>query len=182
MPKNKAQSSVEYLIITGFVFGTVLISAALFLYTFSNENTFNTANHQKAVGLGDDIIKKSKQIYYLGIYSKQTIVYNLPANIERMFILDLEKDKHFYYFVIYMKDKEERKLIFLSDVPIVSVVSDHVDMTDSSDLIPECKETGTKCKFYNFKEIFILSGKKSIKMETKLDGNESKVFITPKSA
>ena len=180
MLKNKSQLSVEYLILTGFIIGIISVVLVIFLKVFASGSAQDAINAQKINDLGDDIVKKAKQVFYLGLYSKQNVEYDIPDNVEFMFILELTKStgEKFYYFGIHAKDKEIKKHYFLSDVPIASdgTLVD-VDEDDLSSLIPECS-TAT-CKFYNFKGNLINPGKKVFKIETRLYGAEPKVAIVP---
>lgn len=176
MLNGKSQISIEYLILTGFIVLAIAISSALFLRTFFSSSAYDVLNTQKIHDLGDDLAKKAKQIYYLGLYSKQSGVYEVPKNVEKMFIVELTKGSdHFYYFAIHIMDKDLKKYYFISDVPLMSQDA----FVDTTIMIPECSVPGTSCKFYSFKGNLILEGKRVFKLETRLDGNQAKVSITP---
>lgn len=183
MIKCKSQISIEYLILTGFIFGVIAISAAIFLRTFASDSAYDIVSAQKINNLGNDLVNKAKQIYYLGLYSKQTIAYDIPANVEKMFIVELTKDnKKYYYFVIKLRNKKNPTppYVYLSNVPLMSdYSSQYVDNTDNSAIITECNEPGTACIFYNFKGNIIGEGRRRFRLETKQEADEAKVSIVP---
>jgi hypothetical protein len=179
--KRKCQISIEYLILTGFILLVIIIPSVYFLYTLTSESLGTQLKMQKVDELSNGLIENARYIYYLGLYSKKVVDYEMPSNVENMFIAELVKgpDK-FYYIGIFIADENGnlKKNYFLSEVPIKSeIIPDLVDDISIANLIPEC-ESAT-CSFYNFKDGFIERGNREFKLETVLDGNDIKVSITP---
>lgn len=187
---KQAQISMEYLILTGFILLVIIVPSVFLLYSFANKSVYGAVSTQKASELGDGLVENAKQMYYLGLYSKKIVTYDVPDNVERFFILEFtqpETGKKYYYISIIINDgKEVSKNFFPSDIPIMSTPlpsdpnSEYVDNMDSSLYIDEC--TPSNCMFYNFKDPVTHQGKKKFKLETKYDitsGNEIKVNIIP---
>jgi hypothetical protein len=117
-------------------------------------------------------------------FSNKIVEYDIPNNVEHMYIMELEDStgpevKYYYYFGIILYDGKERIVYnFQSDVPLFSDSANaYVDEgPEPKPYIPECA-THT-CSFYNFKDSPTKPGKKLFKVETLLDG-EIKSQITP---
>ena len=187
---KQAQISMEYLILTGFILLIIIVPSAIFLFSFANKSVYGTVSTQKANDLGNGLVENAKQMYYLGLYSKKIVTYDVPDNVKRFFILEFNQTgtgRMYYYIGVIINDgKEESKYFIPSDVPLMSVplASDpnsmYVDNSDSSAYIVEC--ASSSCNFYNFKDPVIHPGKKKFKLETKYDNtgsNEVKVNIIP---
>jgi hypothetical protein len=180
----KAQLSIEYLILTGFVLLLVVVPSVIFLSSLANKSVYGTITTERANELGNGIVDNAKQMYYLGIYSKKIVTYDVPNNVHKMFIIQMEKDsKTYYYFGLILNDtKDATKFFFPSEVPLMSdATSLYVDTSDLSSYVSECA-SATSCSFYNFKGSVLRPGKKRFKIETKYDDSlstEAKVSIIP---
>ncbi|HLG25084.1 MAG TPA: hypothetical protein VI564_09200 [Candidatus Nanoarchaeia archaeon] len=174
MANIKSQISIEYLILTAFVFGTIVLFAVILLQTFTGDSTSNLLSEQKINDIGNDLLTKSKQVYYLGLYSKQISTYDFPDGISEFYILQIQKDgKDSYYIGITTKEKKEKKYFFLSDVPLMS----EDPFVDSTMTLPEC--SAALCRFYRFSGRYTNKGIKKYSTEVRLDGQTAKVSITP---
>jgi len=187
---RKAQISLEYMILTGFILLVIIVPSAMFLFSFANKGVYGTVSTQKANDIGNGLVDNAKQIYYLGLYSKKTVSYDMPDNVKRFFILEMNQtstSKKYYYIGIIIDDgKEQSKHFIPSDVPLMSdLASPYVndDFDDSASHINECDPSFANiCRFYNFIDPVTKPGKKRFKIETKYDssgGNEIKVSIEP---
>ena len=183
MLKNKSQISIEYLILTGFILLVLIIPAVIFLYSMANNSVYGTVNTQKIVELGDGLVSNAKQLYYLGLYSKRTVSYDMPQGVWKMFIVKMEgpglPEPQYYIGMIINDTKEGAKYFFQSSVPLAAEHPDYVDTSDNSDYIPECSSAA--CSFYNFQRPVTKPGRKQFKVETKLDpaSGEVKAYIKP---
>jgi hypothetical protein len=186
----KAQLSIEYMILTGFVLLIVVVPSVIFLSSLANKSVYGTITTQRTNELGNGIVDTAKQIYYLGIYSKKIVTYDVPNNAHKMFIMKMDKTgpaKTYYYFGLVLNDtKEAVKFFFPSEVPLMSDTAGpyaaYVDISDLSSYVSECTPpTTTTCSFYNFKGSVLKPGKKTFKIETKYEGlsTEAKVSIVP---
>ena len=186
MLANKSQISVEYLILTGFLLLAIIIPSVFFLYSIANQSVYGTVNAQKAVDLGEGFVNNAKQLYYLGLYSKRIAQYDVPQSVDKMFIVEInESDKLHYYVGIMLNDsKTSSKFFFQSDVPLAAEDPSGQDLVvkeSASTVIPECGSPNS-CTTYYFAGSVIKPGKKSFKIETKLDtagSGEAKVYIIP---
>lgn len=174
MLKSKSQISIEYLILVGFIMGIILIPAVYFLKSFAGEGVYNTLNNKRANDLGHGIINNAEQLFYLGLYSKHVVEYEVPKNVQNMFIVEIDDGTDiYYYFTIFTQDN---KYYFQSEVPLMSDDSSSLlDTTDDDSLISECSGN---CDFSNFIGTSIQEGRKKFLLETKLDPISSKVKVS----
>jgi uncharacterized protein (UPF0333 family) len=86
MMKNKAQISVEYLIIIGLSFA-VLIPTGYFFYSYSQSSNEETMRLQISQ-LGNEMLKNSESIYGLADGSLVTLDLKYPGNIRRIYVLN----------------------------------------------------------------------------------------------
>lgn len=185
MLKNKSQLSIEYMILTGFVLLVIIVPSIIFLFSMTNQGVYGTVNVQKANDLGNGLVNNAKQVYYLGIYSKKVVEYEVPQNVENIFILELVKNEktHYYVGIIISDKKEVLRMMYPSSVPITATPTSGLIEKDESPKVhvPECQEPGVSCTFYNFKGFVLKPGKKEFKLETKYMPmtSEARVFITP---
>jgi hypothetical protein len=185
---DKAQISVEYIILTGFILLVIIIPSSYLVFKLASDSVYNTMNNQKEIDLGKGLVESAKQMYYLGLYSKKTVDYEVPNNVDKMFILNLEDNtngKYYYYFgIIINNNKKATKQLFLSDVPILSddgndYVRKEDELSDITDFIIECATIDYKCTFYTFLTPVINPGRKMFKIETKYDNEKTVVEIIP---
>ena len=80
MRKSKAQVSVEFLMITGFVL-VILIPLSVIYYEHLNTMTSEVKGTQLSQ-LAKDITSKAEEVYYLGPPSKVTINAYIPSGVE----------------------------------------------------------------------------------------------------
>jgi uncharacterized protein (UPF0333 family) len=188
---GRAQISIEYLILTGFILLIVVVPSVIFLSSMANTSVSGTLSNQRINDLGNGLVDNAKQMYFLGLYSKKIVEYEVPQNVESIFIVEMTKDSEKYYYVgiIINNKKELVKAFFPSSVPLMSVPEPtdqnrfYVRTEDLSSYITECASP-TICKFYNFVKPVTLPGKKKFKIETQYDvsgaaGNQVKVNIVP---
>lgn len=184
MGGKKGQISLEYIIITGFVVLAILVPSFLILFSSTNKNVQGTVNTQKVLDLGKGIINDVKQMYYLGLYSKKIVNYEIPQNVEEMFIVEIYDaitDSKYYYFGLVIKEKGGDKLYtFQSDIPIMSQeINDQVLKSSGNGAIKECQEPNNVCEYYNFIGFAKSPGLKKFKVETVYDSDMAKSKIIP---
>jgi hypothetical protein len=187
MRKIKAQISIEYLIIVGFVIAAILVPAFLLLFSSTYKNVYGPVNTQKVADLGNGLVNDAKQMYYLGIYSKKISKYQMPDNVINMFILNITNGGNEYYYIgIVISDGVVPKVeTFLSGVPLTSdtTYANVVQDPTLSMYIPECKTPGNgySCNFYSFTNSTIMPGMKNFLVETVSRENTIKSAIVPLS-
>jgi hypothetical protein len=76
---KKSQTSIEYLVIIGFVtFAIMSVLLVAYLYSGSAKNKIN--ENQIEI-LGNKIINSAEAVFYAGEPSQSTIIINVPKNI-----------------------------------------------------------------------------------------------------
>jgi hypothetical protein len=179
MFKARAQISLEYIIITGFILVVVIIPTFLLLFSTTNNSIYNTINIQKVEDLSLGILNDAKQMYYLGLYSNKVVDYEMPRNVDYLYILKLEKpdgSKEYYLGITITNGVDSHTFNFLSDVPLTSRESVLVEEDNSLEvLVPVCMSPGYSCEFYSFIDNSIAPGKKKFKVETLYDSDEQMV-------
>ena len=187
MGNMKAQISIEYLIIVGFVLAAILIPAFLLLFSSTYKNVYGPVNVQKINDLGNGLTNDAKQMYYLGIYSKKIVKYEMPENVADMFILNMTNSSANYYYVgIIINDSTSSKMYtFISSVPLTSDINNNNVIHDQnlSRFVLECIRPGSgyTCNFYSFIGPTIMPGMKTFAVETISDGNNVRSSIVPYS-
>lgn len=170
---SRSQISLEYMIITGFILVVIIIPTFLLLFSTTNKSIYNKINVQKVEDLSLGILNDAKQMYYLGLYSNKMVEYEMPRNVENIYILQLEKPdgkKEYYFGVTLTNGVDLNTFNFLSDVPLTSRESGMVIRDQSlGNLVPVCASAGYDCEFYSFIGGSISPGKKRFKVETMYD-------------
>jgi hypothetical protein len=183
MREKKAQISIEYLIIVGFVVAAILVPAFLLLFSSTYKNVYGPVNSQKVSDLGNGLINDAKQMYFLGIYSKKISQYEMPESVNSMFILNLTHDgKEYYYIGLVIGDISEPKVhTYISNVPLTSdITKEHVSKDPTlSRYVPECIMPGYTCDFFSFTGPTIMPGTKNFLVETVWRGNIVQSAIVP---
>jgi uncharacterized protein (UPF0333 family) len=172
----RAQVSIEFLILFGFVAASIVFPVFAILHVTSSETVSGSVNAKKANDLGNAIVQAATDQYYLGLYSRSTIRRDVPDNIEEFFILDIEKNgRNYYYLGIYLTDGTGiAKNLYLSKVPLVSthstIVTEDIDIKYG---IPECQDSA--CVVYALKKR--AGGQIALRIETSMHNEEEKVDI-----
>ncbi|MBD3204278.1 hypothetical protein GF327_08345 [Candidatus Woesearchaeota archaeon] len=185
---KKSQMSLEYLLLTGFILIALIIPSMFLLHTFIGKNVYGSLNTRIANDLGASLTESAKELYFLGLYSKQKVEVEVPENTKKFFILDLNKSNSHVYYII-LKTFNNKSFHFLSDIPLTSKDSAEVKIIKQTDPsyaeftkeVPECKKSTINCLFYSFEGNILFQGKKTFKLETiySQENNEIKVSIVP---
>ncbi len=175
----KGQASLEYLIITGFVFAAIILPGLLFIYSVVGDTASETLSGKKISSFGSGITSTAKELYYLGIYSKLTVDFDFPNTLTKVFVAKIPNaEGHIYYLVVHSMEKEGlKKYYFLSEVPLIFYGTD-VTMTNEypeAGLGDSCDDE--VCTYYRLDKIN--AGVKKFKLETYMDGSEIVVRINP---
>jgi len=86
MGQNKAQSSLEYLLVVALTFA-IIVPTAYLLYSYSKESTQEIKDSQ-ITQIGKTIIDTAEVIFYSGEGSKAEIEVDIPDNINKAEIID----------------------------------------------------------------------------------------------
>lgn len=90
MRKRRAQVSMEFMMITGFVLA-ILIPLSVVYYEHLNTMTTEVKGTQLS-RLAEDITSKAEEVYYLGPPSKVTISAYIPSGVSEIKIYSSEVD------------------------------------------------------------------------------------------
>lgn len=78
--KKRAQVSMEYLIIVGFVI--VMLIPAAYLYIKYSSSSSDALSSSKTTQIVNEIVKAANEVYYLGEDNQKNIEVSFPSNIE----------------------------------------------------------------------------------------------------
>lgn len=112
---KKAQSSMEFLILMGFLTFTIIGILAIG-YFYSGTINDNIRSDQ-INNFANKIISTSETVFYAGEPSKATISVHLPENVEDIEIIDNN------IVITYRLTSGENKASFSSNVPIAENLS-----------------------------------------------------------
>lgn len=82
--KNKAQSSLEFLMIFGIGFTIILVMGGIFFGYFNSEK--DTLDRKHIIKVSEELINNIEQIYFLGEGNKVTMKTKFPSLIENLTI------------------------------------------------------------------------------------------------
>ena len=115
MNKKRAQVSMEYLIIVGFVtFIIIGILGLAFIYSGSIKDSIKV---NQITGFASKIISTSESIFYAGYPSKATIPVYLPEGVEN---ISLSGDS---LIIEFQTSTGKNKISFSSNVPITGLIT-----------------------------------------------------------
>ena len=107
--KSRAQISVEYLIIIGFIFA-ILIPGTYLFYTNtlrqSDEATSDVINK-----IGNEVVNSAKSMYFVGERSWVTLEVVFPETVVDYYILDATE-----FVVVYDTQEGRTESVFFSDI------------------------------------------------------------------
>lgn len=83
---NKAQSSLEYLLVVAITFAIIIPTTYLF-YSYSRESSQEITDAQ-ITKLGRSIVDTAETIFYSGQGSKTVLELNVPDNVDSAVIID----------------------------------------------------------------------------------------------
>jgi len=154
---KKSQSAVEFML---------LIAALLFIFLplFYLLSDYSIKSNSDAASsgvlqIGQKMIDESREIFYLGRFSKEIITVNLPDNVLNMstlIILDPSGNNEYYLIINYSKNTQMVDLPLMSEIPIV---------TSDCRYISSCYG-GSECYYCYFNQTESYPGKKNYRLET----------------
>jgi hypothetical protein len=180
MLKKRGQISIEYLILTGLVVFTLIVPSIIVIQNLIGGDIYQNLNNKKINDFGTDITDNAKQLYYLGLYSKQKLETELPDNIVDLYILNLTDPdgSHFYVGMNVRESNSITHYYFKSDVPLIADSTSDVDYFDSAHppiVLPEC--SSSHCGFYVFSDKIKKPGGRTFELETRLLGDSAVVSV-----
>ena len=146
--KNKAQISLEYLIIIGLSFA-VLIPTGYFFYSYSQSSSEETVRLQISQ-LGSEMVNNAESIYGLADGSLLTLDLKYPSNVRNIYILNSKE-----LIINYELSSGVNDAVFFSRIPL----SGAYYLNGSLCNLP--------CENSTFSDTALQSGKHSLKFESK---------------
>ena len=152
--RGRAQIAMEYVLIIAL--GLMIILPAVFLfrnYAFeSNENLVQNRLYE----IGNLIMGKARKMYYYGPPSKTTLNFEMPPQVDSMFLLvyldPADQSKNEYYLGFIFAGSKE--VLIDSEVPLNATETDTVPCL----YIEQCSTENTRC--YCFRDKFYAKGNK----------------------
>lgn len=80
LSKKRAQVSMEYVIIIGFVI--IMLVPAAYIYIRYSSSSSDALSSSKASQIANEIVKAANEVYYLGEDNQKNIEVSFPSNIE----------------------------------------------------------------------------------------------------
>ncbi len=108
--KKRGQFSVEYLVITGFVIGMVIIGVSA--YYIQSRETKQEVEISELQYVGDQIIGNVESVYYAGGFAKKTLKIRVPDIVTN---ISVPNEMELVFKI------GESDMVFFSDVPIAGV-------------------------------------------------------------
>ena len=169
---NKSQTTVEFIILTACLF--LVFLPILYLLSDYSIKTSSEIITTQVNQLGSKLVTESREMYYLGLFSKEVITVNIPNGITNMSFLVINKSGSFeYYFIVnYTQEDKSLQQVFLSDIPLITSNSTEI----TKDL--SCYGMGTECHLFYFGADDFLSGNRNFKLETVIWNGTYAVNIT----
>ena len=118
---NKSQSATEFMLLIAAV---LLIFLPLF-YIFTNYGfkSDTEMNAGKINEMGKKLVLESREIYYLGLWSKEVITFSVPPGINSLETLVINPNtgnEEYYLLIEYQKGADVIELAIPSEVPLIS--------------------------------------------------------------
>ena len=115
LSKKRAQVSMEYLIIIGFVI--VMLIPAVYLYIRYSSSSSDVLSSSKASQIANEIVKATNEVYYLGEDNQKNIEVSFPSNIEAIEFANKE-------IVFRIKDSKGniQEIVEVASVPLSGIL------------------------------------------------------------
>jgi hypothetical protein len=150
----KAQSAVEFiLLITALLFISIPIFYLLTDYGITSSSDISQTQLQQ---IGKRIVDESREVYYLGRFSKEIITVNMPEAVNSMGTLIIEDNDEYYLVINYTRRADRIDLAIPSEVPLITG-----DCSDATSCY-----SGNTCYYCSFDAVDYRAGIKNFKLET----------------
>jgi len=111
--QKRGQSATEYLMVAAI--GLVIIIPMVYIFYAESYKSAERIMEAKIGEIGNEIVIKSKSIYYLGPPSKTTLMHTMPDGIER---LEIKRDLGAEIYELIFHLQRGGEIVFSSDVNI----------------------------------------------------------------
>ena len=116
LSQKRAQVSMEYLIIIGFVI--IMLVPAIYIYIRYSSSSSDTLSSSKASQIANEIVKAANEVYYLGEDNQKNIEVSFPSNIEAIEFANKE---------IVFKTKDSKgniqEIVEVASVPLSGILT-----------------------------------------------------------
>ncbi len=113
--QKKAQVSMEYIIIIGFVI--IMLIPATYIYIRYSGSSSDALSSSKASQIANEIVKAANEVYYLGEDNQKNIEVSFPSNIEAIEFVNKE-------IVFRTKDSKGniQEIVEVASVPLSGIL------------------------------------------------------------
>ena len=143
--RRKAQISMEYIMLVSFIL-IIMIPVGNFMYTAISDLTTNYEIN-KLDSYMNEVVSKSKEVYFMGLYSKLSITPDLNSRaytVNQVFTAELNDSTSIEYHFVLLLDYDglTKRFIFDSEVPLMT--NQTCFISADTTYFPEC--TALTCK------------------------------------
>ena len=170
----KSQAAMELvLLIAALLF--IFLPIFYFLGDYSLKSGAQIVSSQ-VNQIGKKLVDESREMYYLGLFSKEIITVNIPDRVVGMntIIINNSGDFEYYLMIEYYKDQSRMNATFPSEVPIVTYKPCYIE----PNIAAACSGPGVDCYLCEFNTTDCTPGVKNFKLETVTWNKEFAVNIT----
>jgi len=175
----KSQTAMEFTLLIAAVL--VIFLPIFFILSDASINTSSQIIDNQVTKIGRKLVDESREVYYLGLFSKQVVTVNIPERVISMNTVIINDSGAYenYLFIEIYKDGFLHNITFASEVPLVGKNPCYLDpdiATGCSD--PPLLVTALKCYRCPFDSDDITPSTKHFKLETIRWKSEYAVNIT----
>lgn len=181
MINSKAQSATEFMILITALL--IIFIPILFIIVDYGAKSVKEVDIQKIHEVGENIVVQARDIYYLGVGSKEIMTITVPRGIETlgtMAIWDTVSGKKEYYLMVkYLKEEDVLDMNIQSEV-LLTIPGCVMNYANSN--CPTVTPAGIECFVCTFSNDVFSVGRKDLQLETikQTSPDLIKVEITPK--
>ena len=182
---SKSQAATEFMILIAAVL--LLFLPMMFLLADYSARSGSGVNVAKMNEIGNKLTIEAREIYYLGLWSKEVIIVNLPIGVEKMSTLMIYDDKgngdpsddmeEYYIMINYLKEGDLIEMVIPSEVIIIT---DDCESALAASNCPSSVTTASAtatCYNCSFNPGSYTEGRKDLKLETIHDINIGKIGV-----
>jgi len=163
---KKAQSAVEFVLLISF-----LLMAAVPIFFILSDYSFKSSTEASSSQLeatAHRLVDESREIFFLGLYSKDIITVRMPKQVTSMQTIYINGAQDEYYLLInYTKDGNEIQFPIKSEVPLFT-----------GDCTSKPCYTASQCTYCSFNADDYSEGIKNFRLEAQPWGSMTGVNIT----
>ena len=160
---NRSQSATEFMILIAAV---LLIFLPLFyIFTHYGLQSGTEMTSAKVIEIGNKLTLEAREIYFLGLWSKEILTINVPegiTNMHTLYIIDASSNSEQYYLIInYTRNADTIEVTIPAEIPIVSDQCSNLANANC----PLGVGAGYDCLKCNLNRLAYTQGTRDIKLE-----------------